>query len=65
MFKYLLILTILFYVFYKVVGFIFRIVSAGQQFRQRRPQEAAPDGKKNGKTGTIKGGEYVDFEEVK
>ena len=57
--KYLLILGLLFYLFYKVTSFFFRAgVSSGQQ----RP---APQAKKPKGNNTIKGGEYVDYEDVK
>lgn len=69
MFRFLLILSLVGYVLYKVGGLFFRAGAASQQPRQqpRRPQgtvnvDSAP--KKN-KDGSIKGGEYVDYEEVK
>jgi hypothetical protein len=59
--KYLLILALLFYVFYKVTSFFFRAgVASGQAQKPRQAQE----GKKKGST-NIKGGDYVDYEEVK
>ncbi len=67
--KFFIILGLVAYVLYKVGGLFFRAGAASQQsrFQQRRPPEgdinvnAAP--KKKG--GTIKGGDYVDYEEVK
>lgn len=66
MFKFLLILSIIGYVFYKVGGIFFRAGAASQQ--PRRPQDTASN--VNGKPvkekkGGIKGGEYVDYEEIK
>jgi hypothetical protein len=59
MFKLLVILGLVFYVLYKVGSFFFRAgVSSGQQ-RQ------APEVKKPKGNTTIKGGDYVDYEEVK
>jgi len=71
MFKFLIILSLVAYVIYKVGGLFFRAGAASQQarFQQRRPQDgsinadAAP--KKDKRNGHIKGGDYVDYEEVK
>jgi hypothetical protein len=60
--KYILILGLLFYVFYKVTSFFFR---AGVASGQNRPQRQAPEPKKQKGNGAIKGGEYVDYEDVK
>ena len=57
--KYILILALLFYVFYKVTSFFFKAGVASQQHKQRQ----APEGKKP-KPG-VKGGDYIDYEEVK
>ncbi|MEK6782921.1 MAG: hypothetical protein AABY93_14580 [Bacteroidota bacterium] len=67
MFKFLLILSLIGYLFYKVGGIFFRAGAASQQ--HRRPQDTASNVKassaKEKKGGGIKGGEYVDYEEVK
>jgi hypothetical protein len=60
--KYILVLALLFYVFYKVTSFFFR---AGVQSGQSRPQRQAPEAKKPKSPGAAKGGEYIDYEEVK
>ena len=60
--KYILILALLFYVFYKVTSFFFK---AGVASGQSRQQRQAPEGKKGKPGGEIKGGEYVDYEDVK
>ena len=67
MFKFLLILGIITYLIYKIGGFFFKAGVASQQFRQpdRRPQNPNPAQPKEKKNGSIKGGEYVDYEEVK
>jgi hypothetical protein len=58
--KYILILALLFYVFYKVTSFFFKAgVASGQNRKQ------APEAKKSRPNGNIKGGDYIDYEEVK
>ena len=79
MIKFLLIVFILGYVFFKGLGFFFRVILGGsavnrntnETHNQRQPNggnvkvDYAPkDGSKNSKS-DFKGGEYVDFEEVK
>ena len=67
MFKFLLVLSIIGYLFYKVGGLFFRAGAASQQ--TRRPQDTTSNVNanpaKDKKNGGIKGGEYVDYEEVK
>lgn len=67
MFKFLLALGLIAYVLYKVGGVFFRAGAASQQYR--KPQDTASNVNANPvkekKTGNIKGGEYVDYEEVK
>lgn len=76
MFKFLLIVFLISYIIYKVGGFFFRILTLGGTSQRpprnqppRRPPGAnvnvdySPE-KKNSK-GDFKGGEYVDYEEVK
>jgi hypothetical protein len=68
MFRFLLILSIIGYLIYKIGGFFFKAGAASQQFRQQstRPQNSVhTDTSKDKKNGHIKGGEYVDYEEVK
>ncbi len=70
MLKFLLILALSLYILSKVGGFLFRSVSSSQQYRA---QPRKPDGKihvdtapkKDRKGSSIKGGDYVDYEEVK
>lgn len=76
MFKFLLIVFILSYVVYRVGGFFFKILTLGGSAQRpprnqshKRPPGAnvdvdyAPQNKKSKKD--FKGGEYVDYEEVK
>lgn len=59
-------MAIVAYVIYKIGALFFRAGAASQQFRNPTPRNGsgpAPDGKKN--DGNIKGGEYIDYEEVK
>lgn len=67
MFKFLLALSLIGYLLYKVGGMFFRAGAASQQFR--KPQDTASNVNanpvKDKKNGGIKGGEYVDYEEVK
>jgi hypothetical protein len=69
--RLLIILGLIGYVFYKIGGMFFRAGAASQQskFQPRNPQNgnvnvnSAPD--KPAKSGKIKGGDYIDYEEVK
>lgn len=67
MLKFLLALSIIGYLFYKVGGLFFKAGAASQQ--PHRPQDTASNVNanpvKDKKNGGIKGGEYVDYEEVK
>jgi hypothetical protein len=67
MFKFLLVLGLLFYVVYKVSSFFFKAGAASQQFRNPPPQarNASQSGTSKKGNGNIKGGEYIDYEEVK
>jgi hypothetical protein len=67
MFRFLLILSIIGYLVYKIGGFFFRAGAASRQFRPQspRPQDSVHNPAKDKKNGHIKGGEYVDYEEVK
>lgn len=69
--RFLIILGLIGYVLYKVGGVFFRAGAASHQgrFQARKPEsgnvnvDSAPD--RPAKSGKIKGGEYVDYEEVK
>jgi hypothetical protein len=70
-FKFLLTVFLVSYVIYKIGGLFFRAGAASQQFRnqqqqQRRHFDANDDVKKDKKgKGNTKGGEYIDYEEIK
>jgi hypothetical protein len=71
MLRLLLILALSLYILSKIGGFLFRAGSISQQFRPR--PGVPPDGKihvdsmprKEKKSSKFKGGDYVDYEEVK
>jgi hypothetical protein len=68
MFRFLLILSIIGYLIYKIGGFFFKAGAASQQIRQQPPSRknsADINAEKDKRNGNIKGGEYVDYEEVK
>lgn len=67
MFKFLLILSLVLYSVYKIGSMFFRAGAASQQFRNPSPprQNVDTSSKKDKRKGTINGGEYVDYEEVK
>jgi hypothetical protein len=68
MFKLLLIMALVLYIVYKIGGFFFKAGAASQQYRQqgRKPQETVnKNSDRTKRNGHIKGGEYVDYEEVK
>lgn len=66
MLKFLLILSIAAYLIFKVGGLFFKAGAAAQQFRnQQRKNDLNVDPKSNGKKKDFKGGEYIDYEEVK
>ncbi len=61
MLKGIIIITLAFYVFYKITSFFFKAGAASQQQQNTRFR----DDSKKSKPGKVKGGEYVDYEEVK
>jgi hypothetical protein len=70
MYKFLIILGLIVYVIYKLGSLFFRAGAASQQFRN--PQQRNFDGhvdqsaqKAKKKGNDFKGGEYVDYEEIK
>ncbi len=67
MLRFLIITGLISYVLYKVGGFFFRMGAASQtrNYPPRQPQTDFQQPKKEKKGGSIKGGEYVDYEEVK
>lgn len=65
MFKFLLIFSLIIYSVYKIGSMFFRAGAASQQFRNQQGQQRVNPSKKEKPKGGIKGGEYVDYEEVK
>lgn len=71
MFKFLIILGLILYIIYKIGSMFFRAGAASQQFRnqqqQRRNFDASgnPTAEKRKKGSNFKGGEYIDYEEIK
>ncbi|MEM0941198.1 MAG: hypothetical protein AAF600_13315 [Bacteroidota bacterium] len=81
MFKFLIVLVLIIYIFYKVAGILFRIVFSGlksdpwhfQTKRQQYSKKASNSNlnidniprKQSKKNKNYDGGEYVDFEELK
>jgi hypothetical protein len=70
MFKFLLIVSIIFYLIYKIGTLFFRAGAASQNQRNyyRPPNSNVnvdPAQKTTKKTATSKGGEYIDYEEIK
>lgn len=69
--RFLIILGLIGYVLYKFGRLFFQAGAASQQgrFQQRRPTYGNPNANpapdKPVQTGKVKGGEYVDYEEVK
>jgi hypothetical protein len=62
MWRFLLIVGIIGYLFYKIASFFFKVGAASQQMRQQQNRQQAS---KKPQSGKIKGGDYVDYEEVK
>ena len=65
MFKALLILAIILYLLSKVGNMFYRAGAASQQRRNSPPPPPDTNIKTDKRPGSIKGGEYVDYEEVK
>jgi hypothetical protein len=64
MLRFLIIFALLGYVLYKIGSFFFRIGAVSQEVKNfRRNNE--PARKASAPSSKVKGGEYVDFEEVK
>jgi hypothetical protein len=65
--KGIIILSLAFYVFYKISSFFFKAGAASRQFHKQQPNKQfnPDDTKSKPGNGGVKGGEYVDYEEVK
>jgi len=67
MIKFLLILGLILYIVYKIGSIFFRAGAASQQFRNRKNFDGVNTDShyKKEKKGHFKGGDYIDYEEVK
>ena len=70
MFKFLIIVGLILYIIYKIGSMFFRAGAASQQFRNQQQHRnfdanSDPTGQKRKKGSNFKGGEYIDYEEVK
>jgi hypothetical protein len=64
--KFLLILGIIVYLIYKIGGMFFQAGAASQQFRNQQRNDGRPDVPKQPKKDSkLKGGDYIDYEEIK
>jgi hypothetical protein len=63
--KIIVILAIVIYLLYKLGSFFYRIGAASQNLRQFHEQKRAESSAKKSADSKIKGGEYIDYEEVK
>ncbi len=64
MFKFLIIVGIILYLIYKIGSFFFRAGEASQQFRNSQQNGNQPNGRAQ-KKARFKGGDYIDYEEIK
>jgi hypothetical protein len=64
MWRFLLFVGIIGYLLYKLGSFFFKIGAASQQMRDRNVNNPPDQASKKNKS-KIKGGEYVDYEDVK
>jgi hypothetical protein len=67
MFKFLLIVGLILYVIYKIGTLFFRAGAASQNFRNPNQNQNVnqPNNQQAKKDKKFKGGEYVDYEEIK
>ena len=69
MFRFLLILSLIVYVIYKIGSLFFRAGAASQQLRNQQPRNfdnnMSSDPRVRKPKGGTKAGEYIDYEEVK
>ena len=65
MLRFLLIIGLISYVFYKIGSFFFRAGAAAQELKNYKQHPKDPNSSKKGKKAGVKGGDYVDYEEVK
>jgi hypothetical protein len=65
MFRFLLILFLILYVIYKIGSLFFRAGAASQQYRRNSDGNDNRQQKPKSKGKNFKGGEYIDYEEIK
>jgi hypothetical protein len=68
MLKFLLIVGLILYVVYKLGTLFFKAGAASQQFRNQRPADSNQNvngAKKKDDSRAYKGGDYIDYEEIK
>jgi hypothetical protein len=65
MLKFLLILSLSVYIVYKIGSFFFRAGAASQHYRNQQPRNYQPKDPNGKKKTTFKGGDYIDYEEIK
>jgi hypothetical protein len=65
MLRFLIIFALLGYVLYKIGAFFFKIGAVSQEIKNFKQNNGQPDRKASAPSSKVKGGEYVDFEEVK
>lgn len=62
MLRFLLIIGLIVYVFYKIGSFFFRAGASAQELKDFKQRSKAPA---KGNKSKINGGDYIDYEEVK
>ncbi|HEY3403082.1 MAG TPA: hypothetical protein VGK59_06835 [Ohtaekwangia sp.] len=65
LFRFLIILGLIAYVIYKIGSFFFRAGAASQELKNYRQRDQTSTKASKPQKGKIKGGDYVDYEEVK
>ena len=65
MLRFLLIIGLISYVFYKIGSFFFRAGAAAQELKNYKDQQKNADSSKKTRKRGVKGGDYVDYEEIK
>jgi hypothetical protein len=65
MLRFLVILGLIVYVFYKIGSFFFKAGAASQELRDFKQQQARNKAQAKTAKSKVKGGDYVDYEEIK
>ena len=61
----LIILGLITYVFYKIGSFFFRAGAASQELKNMKDQNKRADAAARKSKSKLKGGDYIDYEEIK